>query len=110
MNLTNISTVRDILERHGFSFSKGLGQNFIINPDICPKIAEMGNAAKGWGIIEVGTGIGVLTAELARRADKVCAVEIDQRLMPILDETLADFDNIIIFNEDVMKCDLKKLI
>ena len=110
MNLTNISTVRDILERHGFSFSKGLGQNFIINPDICPKIAEMGNAAKGWGIIEVGTGIGVLTAELARRADKVCAVEIDQRLMPILDETLADFDNIKIFNEDVMKCDLKKLI
>lgn len=110
MNLTNISTVRDILERHGFSFSKGLGQNFIINPDICPKIAEMGNAAKGWGIIEVGTGIGALTAELARRADKVCAVEIDQRLMPILDETLADFDNIKIFNEDVMKCDLKKLI
>ena len=110
MNLTNISTVRDILERHGFSFSKGLGQNFIINPDICPKIAEMGNAAKGCGIIEVGTGIGVLTAELARRADKVCAVEIDQRLMPILDETLADFDNIKIFNEDVMKCDLKKLI
>ena len=110
MNLTNISTVRDILERHGFSFSKGLGQNFIINPDICPKIAEMGNAAKGWGVIEVGTGIGVLTAELAKRADKVCAVEIDTRLMPILDETLADFDNIKIFNEDVMKCDLRKLI
>lgn len=110
MNLTNISTVRDILERHGFSFSKGLGQNFIINPDICPKIAEMGNAAKGWGVIEVGTGIGVLTAELSKRADKVCAVEIDTRLMPILDETLADFDNIKIFNEDVMKCDLRKLI
>ena len=110
MNLTNISTVRDILERHGFSFSKGLGQNFIINPDICPKIAKMGNAAKGWGVIEVGTGIGVLTAELAKRADKVCAVEIDTRLMPILDETLADFDNIKIFNEDVMKCDLRKLI
>ena len=110
MNLTNISTVRDILERYGFSFSKGLGQNFIINPDICPKIAEMGNAAKGWGVIEVGTGIGVLTAELAKRADKVCAVEIDTRLMPILDETLADFDNIKIFNEDVMKCDLRKLI
>ena len=106
MNLTNIGTVRDILDRHGFSFSKGLGQNFIINPDICPKIAEMGNAAKGWGVIEVGTGIGVLTAELAKRADKVCAVEIDTRLMPILDETLADFDNIKIFNEDVMKCDL----
>ncbi len=110
MNLTNINTVRDILERHGFSFSKGLGQNFIINPDICPKIAEMGNAQAGYGVLEIGTGIGVLTAELAKRADKVCAVEIDTRLLPILEETLSDFDNIKIFNEDVMKCDLRKLI
>ena len=110
MNLTNINTVRDILERHGFSFSKGLGQNFIINPDICPKIAEMGNAQSGYGVLEIGTGIGVLTAELAKRADKVCAVEIDTRLLPILEETLSDFDNIKIFNEDVMKCDLRKLI
>ena len=106
MILTNIGTVKEILSRHGFSFSKGLGQNFIINPDICPKIAENGNAQPGYGIIEIGTGIGVLTAELAKRADKVCAVEIDSRLLPILDETLADFDNIKIFNEDVMKCDL----
>ncbi len=110
MNLTNIGTVKDILSRHGFSFSKGLGQNFIINPDICPKIAEMGNAGEGFGIIEIGTGIGVLTAELARRAEKVCAVEIDTRLLPILEETLADFDNVKIFNEDVMKCDLNKII
>jgi len=110
MILTNIGTVKEILSRHGFSFSKGLGQNFIINPDICPKIAENGNAQPGYGIIEIGTGIGVLTAELAKRADKVCAVEIDSRLLPILDETLADFDNIKIFNEDVMKCDLHQLI
>ncbi|NLT09268.1 MAG: 16S rRNA (adenine(1518)-N(6)/adenine(1519)-N(6))-dimethyltransferase RsmA [Ruminococcus sp.] len=110
MILTNIGTVKDILSRHGFSFSKGLGQNFIINPDICPKIAENGNAQPGYGIIEIGTGIGVLTAELAKRADKVCAVEIDSRLLPILEETLADFDNIKIFNEDVMKCDLRRLI
>ncbi len=110
MVLTNIGTVKDILGRHGFSFSKGLGQNFIVNPDICPKIAEMGNAGSGYGIIEIGTGIGVLTAELAKRADKVCAVEIDTRLLPILNETLADFDNIKIFNEDVMKCDLHKII
>ena len=110
MNLTNIGTVKDILSRHGFSFSKGLGQNFIINPDICPKIAEMGNAGEEFGIIEIGTGIGVLTAELARRAEKVCAVEIDTRLLPILEETLADFDNVKIFNEDVMKCDLNKII
>ena len=110
MNLTNIGTVRDILSRHGFSFSKGLGQNFIINPDICPKIAENGNARKGFGILEIGTGIGVLTAELAKRADKVTAVEIDTRLLPILEETLAEFDNVKIVNEDVMKCDLHRLI
>ena len=110
MNLTNIGTVREIMSRHGFSFSKGLGQNFIINPEICPKIAENGNAQKGFGILEIGTGIGVLTAELARRADKVTAIEIDTRLMPVLAETLADFDNIKIINEDVMKADLHKII
>lgn len=110
MNLTNIGTVKEILSRHGFSFSKGLGQNFIINPDICPKIAENGNACEGFGVLEIGTGIGVLTAELAGRADKVVAVEIDSRLLPILDETLVDFDNVKIINEDVMKCDLHRLI
>ena len=65
MNLTNINTVREILSRHGFNFSKGLGQNFIINPDICPKIAENGNARSGYGVLEIGTGIGVLTKELS---------------------------------------------
>ncbi len=110
MNLTNIGTVKEILFRHGFSFSKGLGQNFIINPDICPKIAENGNACEGFGVLEIGTGIGVLTAELAKRADKVTAVEIDTRLLPILAETLEEFDNVKIINEDVMKCDLHKLI
>jgi 16S rRNA (adenine1518-N6/adenine1519-N6)-dimethyltransferase len=110
MNLTNIGTVKDILGRHGFNFSKGLGQNFLINPDICPKIAEMGNAREGYGVLEIGTGIGVLTKELALRADKVSAVEIDTRLMPVLDETLKEFDNIKIYNEDVMKADLHKII
>lgn len=110
MNLTNIGNVKDILGRHGFSFSKGLGQNFIVNPDICPRIAENGNAREGFGVLEIGTGIGVLTAELAKRADKVAAVEIDTRLLPILEETLADFSNVKIFNEDVMKCDLHKII
>ena len=110
MNLTNIGTVKEIMSRHGFSFSKGLGQNFIINPEICPKIAENGNAQKGFGILEIGTGVGVLTAELAKRADKVTAIEIDTRLMPVLAETLADFDNIKVINEDVMKADLHKII
>lgn len=110
MNLTNIGTVKEILGKHGFSFSKGLGQNFLVNPDVCPKIAEYGNAASGWGVLEIGTGIGVLTKELALRADKVSAVEIDTRLMPVLSETLAEFDNIKIYNEDVMKADLRGII
>lgn len=110
MNLTNISTVKSILSRHGFNFSKGLGQNFIINPDICPRIAEMGNASKGYGILEIGTGIGVLTKELALRADKVSAIEIDTRLMPVLNETLDGLNNIKIYNQDVMKSDLHKII
>ena len=109
-NLSNISVIRDVLSRHGFSFSKGLGQNFLINPTVCPRMAEMGNAKPGWGIIEIGAGVGVLTAELARRADKVVCIEIDSRLLPVLDETLAEFDNIELGNEDVLKVDLHKLI
>lgn len=109
-NLSNISVIRDVLSRHGFSFSKGLGQNFLINPTVCPRMAEMGNAKPGWGIIEIGAGVGVLTAELARRADKVVCIEIDSCLLPVLDETLAEFDNIKIVNEDVLKVDLHKLI
>ncbi len=109
-NLTNISVVKDILSRHGFTFSKSLGQNFIINPSVCPRIAEEGNARKGVGVIEIGTGIGVLTAELAKRADKVVAIEIDDRLLPILGETLEEYDNVKVINADVMEVDLHKLI
>ena len=109
-NLSNIGVIKDILNRHGFSFSKGLGQNFLINPSVCPRMAEMGNAQPGWGIIEIGAGFGVLTVELAQRADKVVCIEIDSRLLPILDETLADFHNIKIVNQDVLKVDLAGLI
>lgn len=109
-NLSNISVIRDVLSRHGFSFSKGLGQNFLINPTVCPRMAEMGNAQPGWGMIEIGAGVGVLTAELASRADKVVCIEIDSRLLPILDETLAEFDNIKIVNQDVLQVDLHQLI
>lgn len=109
-NLTNINVIRDIMERHGFSFSKSLGQNFLVNPSVCPKIAEMGNAKEGWGVLEIGAGIGVLTHELAQRADRVAVVEIDGRLIPILDETLAEHDNVTIINEDIMKADLAGII
>ena len=109
-NLTNISVVQDLARRHGFHFSKGLGQNFLINPTVCPRIAELGNARPGFGVLEIGTGFGVLTAELAKRADKVVAVEIDQRLLPVLEETLADFDNVKIVPGDIMKIDVAALL
>ncbi len=109
-NLSNIGQIKDILTRHGFSFSKSLGQNFLINPSVCPKMAEMAGANENIGVIEIGAGIGVLTAELATRAKKVVSIEIDSRLLPILDETLSDFDNIEVINADVMKIDLHKLI
>lgn len=108
--LTDIGYVREILERHGFSFSKALGQNFLVNPSVCPRIAELGNAAPGWGVLEIGIGVGTLTKELAMRADKVAAVELDDRLFPIVDETLAEFDNIRLFHGDAMKYDLRSLI
>lgn len=109
-NLSDISVIRNVLERHGFNFSKALGQNFLINPSVCPRMAEYSLADKNTGVIEIGAGIGVLTAELAKIAKKVVCVELDTRLLPILDETLADFDNIEIINADVMKTDLKALI
>lgn len=109
-NLTNITTIREIFERHGFNFNKNLGQNFLVNPSVCPKIAELGNARAGWGILEIGTGIGVLTHELALRAEKVAAIEIDSRLIPILRETLAEHDNVKVINADVMKADLAAII
>ena len=109
-NLSDISVIRSILEKHGFNFSKALGQNFLINPSVCPRMAEYSLADENTGVIEIGAGIGVLTAELAKIAKKVVCVELDTRLLPILDETLSDFDNIEIVNADVMKTDLRALI
>lgn len=109
-NLSNIGVIKDVMQRHGFTFSKALGQNFLVNPSVCPRIAEMGNAKPGFGVIEIGTGVGVLTNELAKRADKVVAIEIDERLIPVLEETLAEHDNVKVINADVMKVDLHKLI
>lgn len=109
-NLSDIGVIKSVLQKHGFTFSKALGQNFIVNPSVCPRIAEEGGAREGVGVLEVGAGIGVLTAELAKRADKVVCVELDTRLLPVLDETLADFDNIKIINGDILKVDLHKIL
>ena len=109
-NLSDISVVKDLLNRHGFKFSKALGQNFLINPSVCPRMADACGADENTGVIEVGPGFGVLTAELAKKAKKVVSIELDERLLPVLDETLAEFDNVEIINSDVLKVDLHSLI
>ncbi len=109
-NLSDIGTVRSILEKHGFTFSKALGQNFLINPAVCPEMAEEAVTSENDGVIEIGAGVGVLTAELCKRAKKVVSIELDKRLLPVLDETLAEFDNFEVVNEDILKVDLHELI
>ena len=110
MELTNIGVIKELFERHGFSFTKSLGQNFLVNPAVCPKIAELGGARPEVCALEIGTGVGVLTKELAKRCKKVIAVEIDTTLKPILEETLADYDNVEIVFADVMETDLAALL
>lgn len=110
MDLYDYNIVKRILSKHGFTFSKALGQNFLINPDVCPQMAESLSADENTGVLEVGPGIGVLTKELCRVAGRVVSVELDKRLFPVLDETLAEFDNLEIINADVMEIDLNKLI
>lgn len=106
--LSNINVVREILSRHGFHFSKALGQNFIVDPDVCPHIAEESGVNKELCALEIGPGVGVLTKELAKRAKKVLAVEIDSALPPVLAETLGEFDNVTVLNADVLKIDVEK--
>lgn len=108
--LSDPSAIKALLARHGFTFSKSLGQNFLINPSVCPRMAEECGAAPGVGVLEVGPGIGVLTVELAKRAEKVVSVELDKRLLPVLEETLAPYDNVKVINDDILKVDLKKLL
>ena len=109
-NLSDINEIKSLLSRHGFSFSKALGQNFIIDSEVCPEMADSAIPTSDYGVIEIGPGIGVLTVELAKRAQKVVSIELDERLLPILDETLKDFNNVTVINADVMKLDLNKVI
>lgn len=110
LDLANPTQIRALLTRHGFHFSKALGQNFLINPSVCPRMADQSGAGEASGVLEIGPGIGVLTAELARRAKKVVALELDNRLLPVLAETLADFPNVTVLEADAMEADLAALL
>lgn len=113
MQLTDISVIRDVLTRHGFSFSKSLGQNFLINPSVCPRMAEACHPDledKTFAVLEIGPGLGVLTRELARVAAKVISVELDDRLLPVLEETLSDCDNVTVVHGDILKLDIAAIL
>ncbi len=109
-NLSDYTTIKNLLSKHGFSFSKALGQNFLIDASVCPRMAEEAIESEEDGVLEVGPGVGVLTAELAKRAKKVVSIELDHRLPPLLAKTLEDFDNVEIVEADAMKIDLQALI
>ena len=109
MNLADINTLKSLLSKEGFSFKKSLGQNFLINPTVCPQMAE-NSCNKNTGVLEIGPGVGVLTRELSKIAKKVVAIELDERLKKILPKTLGDLNNIELIFGDAMKLDLRKII
>jgi len=110
MKLYAPSTIQAIKERHNFQLSKSLGQNFITDKSVIERIVEGSDAGEDDLVIEIGPGIGVLTAEAAESAAKVVAIEIDKKLIPILAETLADYDNIRVINQDILKTDINEII
>ncbi|MBM7667165.1 16S rRNA (adenine1518-N6/adenine1519-N6)-dimethyltransferase [Solibacillus kalamii] len=101
---------KEILEKYGFSFKKSLGQNFLIDPNILRNIVSHANLTENSGAIEVGPGIGALTEHLAREANKVVSFEIDQRLLPVLEDTLSPYDNVKIVHSDILKADVAQVI
>ena len=109
MDLTDIKTIKALLARHGFHFSKSMGQNFLIADWVPRDIAEAAGLDEGCGVLEIGPGIGPLTVQLAQRAGRVAAIELDRALLPILAETLSDYSNAQVIPGDVMKLDLAAL-
>ena len=110
MKIADKTVTRAILERHGFTFKKLFGQNFLTDTNILQKIVDTAEIDKTVNVIEIGPGIGALTEFLAENAAEVMAFEIDDRLVPILADTLRDFDNIKVVNEDILKSDLQTCI
>ena len=110
MRIADYSVTKAVLERHGFTFKKSFGQNFLTDTNILQKIVDTAEVDDQVNVIEIGPGIGALTEFLAERAAEVMAFEIDHRLVPILADTLRDFDNVTVVNEDILKVDLTKHI
>ena len=112
MRLTSPNEIKALMERHGLRFSKGLGQNFLIEPSVPRRIAEAGceGGEEGVAVLEVGPGVGCLTSELAQRAERVLAVELDRGLLPVLAETLAGCPNAEVVQGDALKTDLAALL
>ena len=110
VNVCDIQVMKPLLSQHGFHFSKAKGQNFLIAPWVPQSIAEQAGVDETAGVLEIGPGIGSLTQQLCLRAKKVCAVELDERLEPILDITVGEFDNLEIIWNDVLKLDLPALV
>ena len=110
VNVCDIQVMKPLLAEHGFHFSKAKGQNFLIAPWVPQSIAEQAGVDDTAGVLEIGPGIGPLTQQLCLRAKKVCAVELDERLEPILDITVGDFDNLEIIWNDVLRLDLPALV
>ena len=108
MDLTSPRVIRSIQEKFGFTFKKGLGQNFLTSRDVLHEIVDAAEPEDG--VIEIGPGFGVLTQELAKSSEKVVTIEIDERLIDVLDYTLSDYDNVKIVNKDILKTNLKELI
>ena len=110
VNVCDIQVMKPLLAEHGFHFSKAKGQNFLIAPWVPQSIAEEAGVDETAGVLEIGPGIGPLTQQLCLRAGKVCAVELDERLEPILDITVGEFDNLEIICNDIMKLDIPALV
>ena len=110
MRIADYSVTRAVLERHGFTFKKSFGQNFLTDTNILQKIVDTAEIDENVNVIEIGPGIGALTEFLAENAAEVMAFEIDDRLVPILADTLRDFDNVRVVNEDILKSDLQARI
>ena len=108
--LSSHRKTKEVVDKHGFKFSKSLGQNFLIDDNVIDKILDGARLSEGDKIIEVGPGIGTLTREMGKVADKVVAIEIDKTLIPILKDTLEEFENIEVVNQDILKVDVQGLV